>query len=210
MVLECNVCGNRFKRHQNVALVSSRPRHYCNMMCHSLAMKSGGVADESRKKSCRQAYGSDYYITRSDVASKNGKLAHTPEIESRRWKKIFKSWETSAVSLKRGLTLTRSRQEIAFFEALSRVVGPIEYQKHINGWFIDGYVPTLDVWIQFDGVYWHSKPNHVVKDNAQNSWFRAQDLLLVRITDVEWKNDPVGVVDRVVRMVGLRRSQPNT
>jgi len=152
-----------------------------------MAMSSGGCADYSRRTTCLDVYGSEYLITRHDVASASGKAAHTPDIEQRRWTKIKKSWEDSSITLTRGLTLTRSRQEREFFDKLGALGLTIVIQKHTHGWFIDGYIVDDDTYVQFDGIYWHKQSDKVERDTAQNVWFRENGLKLVRITDVEYR-----------------------
>lgn len=195
VVLKCDVCNNEFERWQNAKTVAARLRHYCSPKCFQAAMKSGGIADTSRKVVCMERYGSPYFITRHDIASASGKAAHTPEIETKRWTKIKKSWSITAVHLRRGLTLTRSRAEIDFFQRLSETLKtPIECPKYINHWWIDGYITALDVYVQFDGAYWHSSPSAQERDKKQDAWFPAQNKVLIRITYADWCRDPCAVL----------------
>jgi hypothetical protein len=190
--LRCDECNLDFIRKFNIKIIENRPRHYCNSNCHSKSMKSGGRADISRKKTCREKYGSDYFITHPTIASKSGKKAHTPEIEKRRSKTRCANWEINSTKLSRGLIITRSKEEVEFFKTvllhLILCENEIEYSKYINGWFVDGYIKKLDLWIQYDGTYWHSKPGAKVKDNKQDIWFETNKKNFVRINDQKWKS----------------------
>ena len=193
--LACDHCQTEFSRHENVAVHRRAPRHYCGRACFKLAMKPGGIADESRKATNRELHGADYKFARPDIASRSGKLAHTPELELRRWAKIKKDWEDNKTRLSRGLTLTRSREEVQFFERFCKEFSvACTCPCYTNGWFIDGRVNETPVYLQFDGVYWHSSEKNQTRDRAQDAWFAEQGLTLVRITDKEWRKDPTGVL----------------
>lgn len=83
----------------------------------------------------------------------------------------------------------------------------VESQYYINGWRIDFYIKTLDIYVQFDGIYWHglnekllektknrnherykSILNHMKIDAKQNIWFKENNKKLIRITDEEFKS----------------------
>ncbi len=196
--LRCDHCKKEFERAHTIKTQLKKKRHYCSSACFALAMKSGGIADKSRKKTCQERYGSDYYIIRHDVASKSGKLAHTPEIEKRRWKKIREGWKDLSKQLSRGLTLIRSKQEVEFFAVIKKQFKvEAECPKYVNGWFIDGYISSHKVWVQYDGVYWHSRPELIARDKKQDEWFAGQGLTLVRVTDKEWNGDREKVLKRL-------------
>lgn len=200
--LRCDTCDSVFTRDFNVAAQREYGRHYCNGTCHAQAMRSGGPADASRRETCRERFGSDYLIIRHDVASRAGRAAHTPEIERRRWKKIHQRWASMGRSLSRGLTLPRSREEIEFFRRLESEFGvTFTCPKYVNGWFIDGYCNSADVYVQYDGTYWHSSPHAQARDGEQDAWFKEQGLILVRVTDREWKDDSRGVLVRVGEVI---------
>lgn len=84
--------------------------------------------------------------------------------------------------------------------------------SHKKIWLIDFYIIPCDLYIQFDGVFWHSDshlknllsshPNshiakaikrNIKKDEKQNAWFKKKNLNLLRITDEKYKNDPKSI-----------------
>jgi len=190
LVLLCDQCGKTFEQGNNIKLIRSRPRHYCTQDCHMVAMKRGGIADASRKSTCKEKYGSDYLVTRPDVASRAGKLAHAPGAQLKRNATNKKNLENYSIRLKRGLVLCRSKAEIDFLTSLAAVLETeLLYQDYQNGWWIDAYSPQFNCWIQFDGVFWHSKPRAIERDRQQNEWFKEQGKTLFRVTDVESRSD---------------------
>lgn len=117
-----------------------------------------------------------------------------------------------------------SRDELACFEELRSLFGidNVLQQVPINGWLIDFRVatPCGDMWIQFDGAYWHglTRPRELIenpvtardrdiarkwhRDREQERWFAAQGLKLVRIVDAdfrEWR--AVGTLKHVLTTV---------
>lgn len=99
-----------------------------------------------------------------------------------------------------------SQIERRFFDELEATLGTtIERQVVMNIWPIDGYIPALDVYVQFDGSYWHGHGKDVgvllhgsarerniatkmLTDIAQNIWFVEHRAKLIRISDMTFKS----------------------
>jgi len=106
--------------------------------------------------------------------------------------------------MKRNGTYRKSQPEDGLHEYLVKRFGNVERQKHVNGWPIDFYVPSLDTYVQLDGVYWHGldrpieeirgssvpRDQQIVRkwetDRKQDAWFVEQGIRLMRITDVDF------------------------
>ena len=182
----CDHCGIQFEKYQNVKILSSRPRHFCCFEHHHTEMKSGGSSRKASQKTCEDKYGVTCVLQRPDVMTLILQKGHTPEAEKKRRATVNKNMKEVSIQLRRGLVLCRSNAEIAFLTKLAAELGTeLVYQKYVNGWWIDAYSPAHDCWIQFDGVYWHSRPGHAERDAAQNLWFSKEGKNLVRVTDVE-------------------------
>lgn len=120
-------------------------------------------------------------------------------------------WKLTAakchMTMKKNGTYGKSRAEDEFFSLLCSNFGTenVERQARINGWSIDFHIKHIDVYIQFDGVYWHGldRPIEVIaestrtrdktiyatwqRDREQDKWFKENHLSLLRCTD---KEDP--------------------
>ncbi len=86
-------------------------------------------------------------------------------------------------------------------------------------WSVDFYVKSIDTYVQFDGVYWHGLDRPIeeikkfktvtdrdiyekwTKDRELDSVTSDKNIRLVRITDVEFKQDPQKCVEKVRRNV---------
>ena len=63
-----------------------------------------------------------------------------------------------------------------------------EKQKLINGKFIvDAYIPSLNLVIEADGKYWHTLPEVIGKDKAENAYLEKCGFNLIRLSEVELK-----------------------
>lgn len=105
-----------------------------------------------------------------------------------------------------------SKAEARFGELLREHFGEVKHQKWVNGWPIDFYIPSIDTYVQFDGVYWHGldrpieliRASNLVRDKAivkkwetdrkQDAWFPANRLRLVRVTDIQFKSNPKATI----------------
>jgi very-short-patch-repair endonuclease len=149
-------------------------------------MKAGGVADSIRKKTCNERYGSDYLVSRSDIAKLGSLKGNSPESRKLAARSFKAHLDCYSFQLTRGLTITRSKSEVDFLSALAAELKvELAYQRYKNGWWIDAYCKEYNCWIQFDGVYWHSKPEAQERDLNQDAWFKENGMRLFRITDKE-------------------------
>ena len=98
-----------------------------------------------------------------------------------------------------------SKHELRFLSELNELFGPenVEHQCLINNQRIDFLLTHHNVYIQFDGVYWHGLMKPIEKleqetaprskaivdkyycDRRQDKWFADNNLTLIRITDEE-------------------------
>lgn len=111
-------------------------------------------------------------------------------------------------TMKRNGSYGKSKLEDVFFEFLVNRFGSddIERQKPVYKWLIDFYIRSIDMHVQFDGVYWHGldRPIEVIRehrtsrdivierkwntDREQDVWFHENGLKLTRVTDRQFKS----------------------
>lgn len=120
-------------------------------------------------------------------------------------------------TMKRNQSYSKSSIEDEFFNELCA-----RYEKHdvnrqveVNGWSIDFYIKSIDTYIQFDGVYWHGLDRPIeriveyrtpqekaihktyLRDQEQVQWFADNGLRLVRITDSQFKSNPIDCLQQL-------------
>lgn len=70
-----------------------------------------------------------------------------------------------------------------------------------NKFLVDILIPDKKIIIQWDGVYWHSKPKRVLLDKSQDAYLKKCGYKVLRITDVEMKNNKDKVYDNIQRAI---------
>lgn len=119
-------------------------------------------------------------------------------------KNSFNAVQKCHTTKKKNGSYGKSRAEDDFYSFLCDSFNKeiVERQVCVNGWAIDFRIKN--VYIQFDGVYWHGLDRDVEKlkagntsqdkvifrayqrDIKQNQWFKDSNLILIRITDKQF------------------------
>lgn len=146
---------------------------------------------EKKKSTCLKKYGVDSF-------SKTDKFKQSVD-----WAEVAR----------KGLA-TRSRQgnvniskiEIKFHQFLLQNFGKVDTQVPIREWNLDFYLPELEIYIQFDGNYWHGldvtveqlqvKNTKISKsiiktkerDLIREQWFLENKIKLVRVVEKDFKD----------------------
>lgn len=141
---------------------------------------------------------------RETMLEKYGK-AHPMQVETFR-KKMFETMSD------RHRSRWISKDEDRFFEFIKEnFVFDIKRQKYINGRFVDFYLPEIDTFVEFDGVYWHGldkefnelsqdRAKTFLRDREQDKFFEENNIRLVRVTDQEFKHADHGLI--IERLIG--------
>lgn len=167
--------------------------------CRQTTLKNHGVTCVFKKEGyydrLEEIMIERYGVKNAYSIPKNILAAHTTAANEKRWS-----------TFKKNKTIVQSNIERTIVDFIEKTYGTVERHITVNGWSIDAFICTLNVYVQIDGVYWHCLDGsldvarlslkkidkvRVAKfstDRAQDAWFKEQNKLLVRITDVEWKN----------------------
>ena len=168
-------------------------------------------------KTSQEKYGFNSYTATDEYRKSRIKTClerynHPSFTGSKMWYET-RDFEAEAVkrhqTMKKNGTYGKSKSEDRFYEYLCNIFkkNDVERQKLINGWSIDFYIKSIDSYIQFDGVYWHglNRPLEEIKkslnprdktilgtierDRKREEWFKENNLTLIRVTDIEFKNN---------------------
>lgn len=229
IVYQCDHC----KKHYEAGFrkdVLHLKRNYCSYACLGLSKKVGNVAYDDWIKSCNiperikrsretflQHHGVDHPFKCENVKAKIREklierfgVSHpmkSAEIRSRvNWKEISNKRHQT---MKMNHSYNKSKKEDQFFEALIERFGKDNVDRCVivNNWEIDFYIRSIDVYVQFDGVYWHGlgrDKNEITEESTQRQkvihqtwlrdqeqiiWFKENEKSLIRITDKQFSQD---------------------
>ncbi len=158
-------------------------------------MKKYGLTSTLKLKHVRAAFKKKYGVDNP------GQLESHKNID---WKE---AWKKQHETKKRNKSYNCSKVEDVFYAELCKTFMGVDRQVLLNGWDIDFYVKDINVYIQFDGVYWHGLDRHIdlieksakprdiqilktyIKDREQDTWCLENHIALIRITDKQFKTE---------------------
>jgi very-short-patch-repair endonuclease len=98
-----------------------------------------------------------------------------------------------------------SKKEQALFVEVQKV-----YPEAVNNnrrllknhrYELDIYVPSLKKAIEFDGNYWHSKPNAILRDTEKDIMCTEAVISLLRVKESDWDTDKDTVIKNVLEFL---------
>lgn len=230
IVYRCDQCSSEYEEGMRKERLDMK-RHYCSYACLGKSKKVGGIAYEEWIKSCdiperlrkgretfQKLHGVSHPFKSDSVKEKIKKTlserygsSHPMKSELIRsrvdWKMIS---DMRHITMKKNESYRKSLKEDKFYDALCSYFGKDDVERCviINNWEIDFFIKSLDVYVQFDGVYWHGLDRDIdkiveyksprdrviyntwLRDREQNEWFEKSCIRLVRITDKYFKDNP--------------------
>lgn len=183
LLLSCDECGTHFEREYQKFQID-KSHHFCSRSCMSISKRRGGVLFQKISSTCVEKYGVGNSFTLAHI---RGTAIRSFEGESVRKRAQEAKRAAGKVFV--------SKLEFRFVCRLIELFGDenIKRQVYINGRFIDVFVTSQNLYIQFDGSHYHGL-NHkslmyenvrskVVCDRIQDEWFFKNKLCLLRISD---------------------------
>jgi very-short-patch-repair endonuclease len=86
--------------------------------------------------------------------------------------------------------------------ALNDLGLPYLFRKEIDGYVVDLLVPSLNLIVEVDGDYWHSRPEDTGRDSGRDSHMLALGYQTVRITETDLNANALGAVTAALEMSG--------
>lgn len=169
VTLVCLNCGESFVRKKYYSYYKC-----CSKKCSNKALPR--VPKNPRVQCVCQQCGEDFEVKRDVAAKGQGK---------------FCSASCRSIHAVQNTKKKRTLPEIRFKELLDNTGFADEYaeQKHLKGIGIaDFFFPEMNMAIEVDGVWWHSKPEVKKNDERKNKAYAEAGILLIRFTDEEIKN----------------------
>jgi len=106
-------------------------------------------------------------------------------------------------TMRRNKSWVTSKPEEALYVRLCEIFGDVQRHATVNRWDIDFYIPSIDTYINMNGIYWHGRGkteeellssnskqdktilSTVKRDKLRESWFRAHKKRLVIVWEDE-------------------------
>lgn len=223
----CDHCEKRIeKRPGSLTLLWKQKFHYCTKECFSLSNRKGGKSRIALEKKLQEEHGVSNVMQIPEVKNKyestiQEKFGSTSMMGTKHFmEEREKTWiekygvdhnfklpgmqeKAREARFAVGNSFPSSKSEDRFYNFLCSIFSEddVERQVRVHIWPIDFYIKSIDVYIQFDGVYWHGldRPLSEIKkfrtetdriihkkmltDVSQNGYFRKRQMKLFRITD---------------------------
>jgi len=80
----------------------------------------------------------------------------------------------------------------------------IEFNEQVlmyDKFLVDVLLKNIPVIIQWDGIYWHSKPRRKALDKSQDKYLQKCGYKVIRITDMQIKNNKGYVYDYIRKTI---------
>lgn len=181
----CSICGESFRRRHS----NRRPdaKLYCSKLCSDRAKSL--VRGESHKlyssvsvicQWCDKAF-----ITKKVHFLNPGRGRFCSKACSGAYSVFTQDGRRSSIEFAVEAELTR--RDIGFVP-----------QKKMAHFICDFYVPHLNLVIECDGDYWHSKPEVAERDKRKDAWLTSHGQKIVRLSEHEINKDCAAAVDRAL------------
>lgn len=93
----------------------------------------------------------------------------------------------------------RSSIEVAVEAELEKMGVDFVPQEKFGRFLVDFYLPSMNLVIECDGDYWHSRPEVVARDKRKNKWMERNGVNLARITESDIREDCASAVVRAIQ-----------
>jgi very-short-patch-repair endonuclease len=182
---KCGFCAEKFATNR---LPKKTGRLFCNAVCYGKFMKSEYAKNNKGKcVMCKKEY----------VIPPNVKREQRPNRKYCSRQCMFSYWAKNAK------TGAMSREEAMFNFGIRAT--KIHYKKQVNPLAaltsVDFFIPSLNLCVYVDGVYWHGKPGVPERDARQTRVLEAAGFKVLRISDVEVRRIGVDGVKALIEEI---------
>jgi very-short-patch-repair endonuclease len=184
---KCEFCQKEFKA-RNRKGRSTKSARFCNSQCYWDSMTILLHCQTCGKKFKRASNGVLKYC--STRCKKNGEWGKLNKIVNLGRKQNEETLEKRLRSMrKRFLSKEPTSIEKKIYDYLLLKNISFEKQKVVgNKFIVDAYIPSLNLVIEADGDYWHSREDNKIKDKKKNEYLKTKGFNLIRLTETEINN----------------------
>lgn len=188
----------------------------------SIVHKGHYVSSETRQKMSIAAKGNTYSLgnrhseeTRQKIsAARKGRPLSKEHrrklsVASKKWWSLLPKWkqqQLTAPGIKsmhltlESIGLSPSSLERTMHQHFSAAGVAFETQKEFPPYFVDIWIPALNLAVECDGVYWHNLPGARKKEQKRDHYLITRyKICIVRVPEEIIHNDPKQVVSAIVK-----------
>lgn len=174
----CETCGRQtYKRKRHL---EKSTHYFCSFGCATKFQR------QNKLKFVCKICNKEFYWSKSRITQTNPTYC---SVKCRNRDREF----VMSNSLKGNLAQYNKRGLNNFERAGSELLNSMNINHKIqvpmfNKFIVDVLIPETKLIIQWDGVYWHSKPKRKNLDKSQDAYLKKCGYNILRITDQEFKN----------------------
>lgn len=182
----CLVCGKKFKTQKHLIKIGGGK--YCSRKCSDIAHITSLI------RTC-QVCQKKFKVYQSKFKRGQGKYCSRRcmgLMQKKRLKILWLNSEFAKEQLRKmrakwGVKPTSIEKTLYDYLLLKGIL--FEKQYLVNGKFlVDAYIPSLNLVIEADGKYWHTRPKTVEKDKRENAYLTKCGFNLLRLGEEEINN----------------------
>lgn len=172
---------------------------------HGRFVKGHIVSEETKRKLSKSHDGKPSNFKGrhfSEESKRKSSLAHIGKNKgSKRTKKTKLKMRLSAIKRMQRTQSCFTSIEIRLYNELKRRKVEFIKQCSVNDRFVvDAYIPSLNLIIEVDGNYWHSKEKCKKKDKTENAYLTTCGYKLLRISETDINNNNfISILNNYVR-----------
>jgi very-short-patch-repair endonuclease len=189
-IIECDFCSNEV--YKPISQLKGK-NHFCSKDCANKYQ-----ARDKIKFICKIC-GDKFYWSKSRAKDNNPTYCS--------WDCRVKDKEHIFNSAIKGNVAQQNKKGLNKLELSGRKILKdigVDFKEQVlmfNKFLVDVLIPSKNIIIQWDGVYWHTKPKRVLLDKSQDSYLKKCGYNVIRITDIEIKNNLQNVYDNIKRAI---------
>lgn len=193
-LVNCDFCGNETYKQQH--FFKKNKNHFCNVECANSFQGRNKI-----KLQCKVC-NNNYFLSKSTV----NRTEYDKKYCSLKCRNQDKEWVRNACI--KGNLVQLHKKGVNKLELKGREIlqdiGITDFQEQVlmfDKFCVDVLIESKKIIIQWDGTYWHTKEKRRQLDESQDAYMRKCGYNVLRITDLQIKNNINEVYENIKRAI---------
>lgn len=190
-IVKCAMCSKEI--YKNNKALKKYKKHFCNTDCANKYQGKNKISFTC--KIC----GKKFYWSKSRVKENNPLYCN--------WQCRIKDKEHIIKNAIKGNLIQQNKKGLNKLELAGRKILlniGVDFQEQVlmfNKFLVDVLIPSKNLVIQWDGEYWHNKPDRKKLDKSQDAYMLKCGYKVLRITDKQIKDNKGKVYEYITKAV---------